>query len=423
MNPQNSERNSAQNSAGPAQSAQAGRPAQPAAPAEPALDAEQSARSADSTRSTDPAHSARSAPGGTVRPGGAWPASLLLDDELGETADEAALRLLMQDAVSGLQPAPDALDHLRRAVPARRQRRRQAMVGAAAVVLLAGMAIPALLRATGATGTADTAATGLASAHTGAPDEDGHTSAWGDSGVSTGEPPPGRPGDVPTTPPLTPGPGTDPANPPVSTSGTLVAVPDCSSTHLGQGTSQAETPDSNGQVYGWFRVTNVSDLACAVPNAGVVQAFAQGAADPSKIQVVDHTDGDAATGLPAATAGPVVLNPGDDYEVAFAFVPVSDGNSGCPVTPTPTPTTPTPTDSPTESPATTGGSDSGTSGNSASTQLGNDAPASPDPGSITLSHTPAAGAPVVDGPVIQGACAGTVYTTTAIPEAAATPAS
>jgi len=396
MNPRNSSQ--------PAQSGQGG-------PAEPALEAEQSATSAGS------------APGGTARPGGARPPSLLLDDELGETADEAALRLLMRDAVSGLQPAPDALDHLRRAVPARRQRRRQAMVGAAAVVLLAGMAVPALLRATGATGTTDTAATGLATAHTGAPDEDGHTSAWGDSGVSTGEPPPGRPGDVPTTPSSTPGAGTDPANPPVATSGTLVAVPDCASTQLGQATSQAEAPDSNGQVYGWFRVTNISELTCTVPNAGVVQAAAQGAADPSKIQVVDHTDGDAATGLPAATAAPVVLNPGDDYEVAFAFVPVNDGNSGCPVTPTPTPSTPTPTDSPTESPAATGGSDSGTSGNSASTQLGNDAPTTPDSGSITLNHTPAAGAPVVDGPVIQGACAGTVYTTTAIPEAAATPAS
>jgi len=234
------------------------------------------------------------------------------------------------------------------------------------------------------------------------------------------------PGDVPTSQSPAASAGSDPANPPVTLSGTSVAAPDCAGSQLGQGTSQADAPDSDGRVYGWFRVANVSDSACTVPNGGVVQAAAQGAADASRIQVVDHTAGDAATALPTASATvPVVLYPGDDYEVEFAWVPATDaGSGGCPVTPTASPTTATPTESPTDSPTTTtGGTDSSGTGNTASTQLGNDAPASSDPGSIALSHTPAAGAPVVTGPVIEGACAGTVYTTPAIAEAAATPTS
>ena len=43
--------------------------------------------------------------------------------------DEEALRRLMKAAVQGIEPTPDALHHLRRAVPARRAHRRQVLVG------------------------------------------------------------------------------------------------------------------------------------------------------------------------------------------------------------------------------------------------------------------------------------------------------
>lgn len=199
---------------------------------------------------------------------------------------------------------------------------------------------------------------------------------------------------------------------------------------LGNGTSKADAPDSGGRVYGWFRLANVSDSPCTVPSGGIVKVVAQGAADPARIQVVGHTQGDAAAGLPSdPSTGPVVLGPGQRYEVAFAWVPDGDGPGGCPTTPTTppttptTPTTPTPTATPTDTTgADPGGTDPGTVGNAASPQLGEDAPASPPPGSVTLNHTPATGSPVIDGPVIPDACAGTIYTTSAIPEAPATPA-
>ncbi|WP_405583509.1 hypothetical protein [Streptomyces sp. NBC_01190] len=347
-------------------------------------------------------------------------------DPFGESADEAALRALLRDAVSGLHGSPQALDHLRRAIPIRRQRRRQALVGAAAAVVLVGLAVPALVRATGSSRGAGVTAASASSSHTGAPGEDGHTTAWGDSHGHPGQksPAPGA-GQQPTPPPAGAGKATSAAPTPT---GTAPDAPVCASTQLGQGTSQADAPDSGGRVYGWFRLANVSDTACTVPSGGVVQAVAQGAADLSRIQVVDHTAGDPAAGLPAAPSnGPVVLSPGQQYEVAFAWVPSGDGPGGCPVPPTtPPPTTPPPTDTPSDPPTTGtagGATDPSSTGNAASTQLGEDAPTSPAAGSVVLNHTPSVGGPVVEGPVIEDVCAGTVYTTPVIPEPADSPSS
>ena len=55
--------------------------------------------------------------------------------------DEVALCRLLRGAVQDLEPADGTLDHLHRAVPARRARRRQGVVGAAAAALLIGTAI------------------------------------------------------------------------------------------------------------------------------------------------------------------------------------------------------------------------------------------------------------------------------------------
>jgi hypothetical protein len=339
----------------------------------------------------------------------------------GESADEEALRALMHDAVRDLQGAPDALDHLRRAIPVRRQRRRQAMVGAAATLVLAAMAIPALVHAAGESGGSAAAPAGVASSQTARPGEDGHARP---SGGPSGQAATSGPGGTPTQAHPTTGPGGQ-VTPSATPTETGSPTPDCSSAQLGQGASSADAPDANGRVYGWFRVANVSGTTCTVPSGGLVHAVAQGSADASRIQVVGHTAGDPATSLPAATDGPVVLKPGEDYEVAFAWVPAVDGPGGC-TPPTTPPASPTPTDTATSS---AGGTDAGTgsaAGPGAATgadtpQPGSD-PTTPPPGSVALNHTPAAGAPVVDGPVIQNACAGTVYTTSAIPESTGTPA-
>jgi hypothetical protein len=352
----------------------------------------------------------------------------------GETADEEALRALMRDAVSDLQGSPDALEYLRRAVPQRRQRRRQAMVGAAATLVLAVVAIPALVHAAGSGSDPATTAAGVRPTATDGLGEDGHAQLPGRPTWQTSAGPDSSPGK--------PHPSTGsggPALPPTTPTTTGAPVPDCTGDQLGQGASSADSPDGDGTVYGWFRLSNVSDTPCTVPSGGLVQALAQGDADPSRIQVVTHTAGDAAAALPT-TAGPVVLKPGEDYKVDFAWVPSGDGPGGCTVPTTP-PTTPTPSDTPTAG----GGTDAGTgttagggTGTGADTGSANSAdaagaadtppdsgsdPTTPASGSIALNHTPAAGAPVVAGPVIQNVCAGTVYTAAPIADAGAAPAS
>ncbi|WP_435178484.1 hypothetical protein [Actinacidiphila sp. bgisy145] len=337
-------------------------------------------------------------PGGADGEGG-------LDDGL--TADEAALRVLMHRAVDGLHASPDALEHLRRAVPMRRQRRRQAILGAAAAALLVCVAVPAVLRVAHRTGHTAAAPVGVGSSYSLAPGTDGHHKGGqaDPSDKATHSPdgtrtPSGRSTGHHTTPPVT-----------------GAAVPDCSSTQLGQGVSEAGSPDADGRVYGWFRVSNVSASSCTVPSPGVIRAVAHGSADQAAIQVVGHTVGDPASGLPATMSeSPIVLLPGQGYEVAFAWVPTT-GTGGCTAaTTSPTTSTATPTATGTQS--SDQGTGSGSSGGSVQSADG----ASPTtaPASVTLDHTPAAGAPVVTGPVIQGACAGTVYTTAAIAESAST---
>ncbi|MCZ9347385.1 hypothetical protein NGM37_57770, partial [Streptomyces sp. TRM76130] len=55
------------------------------------------------------------------------------------------MRRLLHRAVEEVEPREGALEQLRRAVPARRARKRQAAVGMAAAALLIGTAVPALL--------------------------------------------------------------------------------------------------------------------------------------------------------------------------------------------------------------------------------------------------------------------------------------
>ncbi|WP_256640675.1 hypothetical protein [Streptomyces murinus] len=341
-----------------------------------------------------------------ARPGaeGEWLARTLG----GLGSDEAAVRRLLHSAVDGVEPGAGTLERLRRAVPARRARKRQAAVGMAAAALFFGTAIPALVHVSDSGGSdPDTAMAGQSSQARSGSGHDKDKGSGTDGGRGTDGSPvqpgkgPGKPGDKDSG-----GAGDSGAAGAANPSATLAAgVPVCTPAQLGSVTGSAAAPDSTGIVYGTFRVSNVSSGPCAVSGAGTVGASAQGAADPAKIAVVRHAAGDAATGLPdpSQEATGLVLQPGAAYQEKFAFVP----SETCPTTGGPTGgtdggATPDPSPTPSDGPADIG-SASGTT-----PQLGTgDTTAD---GGVLITHTPASGGPTASAKV-PGECAGTVYYT------------
>lgn len=351
-------------------------------------------------------------------------------DSLGSSLgslDEQALRRLLHGAVEDLEPSPDALEHLRRAVPARRTRRRQAVVGAAAAVILGATALPALIHVATTAGTADDHAANAASSR-----QRTHELTGGQRGADGDEVEPEhshgstRPEERKkdeekkreeerkkdggsATGPTGSIAGTAPAPGP-----TLIAAsPTCDRDQLGKGTSTVGAADKNGKIYGTFRVVNVSGTVCSVAGSGVVTAHAQGSADSTRVTVVDHTSGDAAPALPDPSVQPsqVILQPGQAYEIKFAWVPAADGGpSGCarPTAPTATPQTTAATAAP-----------------SATKTEEKVQPQDPDqpkpPATVVLSHTPDVGEPKAADATLPDACAGTIYRTG--PLAAQTPPS
>lgn len=361
----------------------------------------------------------------------------MMDDHTppGGASGEEELRILLRGAVEGLQPSADALERLRDAVPARRTRnRRAAFVGAAAAVLLAGAAIPAALHLSAAEGAAtDHPAMAGHGEATGdkrdSPVSDPHQNGFGSLPKTTdsfGEVPSaggvtGQPNATagPSANALTAGPsgaGTSagPAGsggsaagsgplPPVAAPG----VPGCGADQLGV-VGSARAPETDGRVYGSFRVTNVSAQGCAVNGQDTMTAAAAaapgtGAGSSSGVPVVGHTAGDPASGLlpdPAAAAPALVLPPNTAYEVRFAWVP--SGQTCAPAT------TDTGGKSPQTEPAgATGGTGSGP-------VVEPQAGASQAPAGVAVSHTPQSGA-TTTRTTIPEACGGTVYRTGAIP--------
>ncbi|MFF9147789.1 hypothetical protein ACF1BN_23335 [Streptomyces sp. NPDC014861] len=378
---------------------------------------------------------------------------LMTDFERAPGEDELALRRLLQGAVSGLEPSTDSLDHLRRAVPARRARKRQALVGAAAAAVLIGTAVPALVHVAGSPGV--TAANPALAGH--------GEQAQGGTGAEAENPATTKAPSVKVSP--TTGPtkdhtkGTGHPDPEDSPTASGTAAGPGATLSCGRGTLQSagaynSGPDATGVVYGGFTIVNASGKPCVVDGDGLVGVSTTGSADPNRIGVVRHSDGDPATGLPAPSAesASVLLGPGDSYQVKFAWVP----SEGCPtlgpvdppIEPTPTEPTPTatepspppptePTPTPTEpSPPTptdggegttpggadAGGGTGGTGGGSGSgsgsgTDSGVDSGlttqlvrADPVQGGVVVSHTAEPGDPTVST-VLSGACAGTVYRT------------
>ncbi|MFE1443977.1 hypothetical protein [Streptomyces sp. NPDC058739] len=352
-----------------------------------------------------------------------------LDEQSSEGlgSDELALRRMLHDAVQDVEPRDGTLDHLRRAVPARRARKRQAAVGMAAAALFLGTAVPALVHVTGAAGPdANPSIAGHGSAAQGGAGEGenqgGGDAAGGGTGGRTDGSPDGDTASDEQEQGATTGPGSGSSADP--TASAEADAPACTADQL-SASGQTGAPDSTGAVYGGFRVTNVSDGSCQVGGAGTVTPVAQGATDPTRVSLANHAAGDAAVGLPdpSLEVGRLVLLPGAAYEVKFAWVPsescstdtgsgggtgggtgtgtgggTGGGDTGG-ATPTPTPTDST--GSTTEGTTTTG--EPGTS-TQLLTEDGGTA------GSVGVSYTAEAGGPSVST-TVPDACAGTVYRT------------
>ncbi|MCN9241813.1 hypothetical protein NGF19_13595 [Streptomyces sp. RY43-2] len=335
-------------------------------------------------------------------------------------SDELALRRMLHDTVGGIEPREGTLEYLRRAVPARRARKRQAVIGMAAAALFIGTAIPAFVHVSHRAGDdADPSIAGHATQaqeHSGKGKGDSDSGSSGSAGTSgttadkedkdhpkgKDEKDKGEKGEA--------GGGADPTASAQSASA-------CTAGQLGNGVASEGGPDAAGTVYGTFRVTNTSTTSCTVSSAGSVFAVAQGSADPSRISVLNHVSGDAASALPEPSRNltSLVLPPKGAYEVKFAWVPSEacsatggtgggtggtggeEGGGGVP-SPDPTPT----------SSSSTGDDTVITQTEGMSPQLMREEGAAD--GSVVVSHTPATGSATARA-TIPNACAGTVYRT------------
>ncbi|MFF3612685.1 hypothetical protein [Streptomyces sp. NPDC002580] len=347
---------------------------------------------------------------GTDQPGPEGPGSDVRPDILGLGgpgldglgSDELALRRLLQQAVEEIEPTDGTLDHLRRAVPARRARKRQAVVGMAAAALFVGMAIPAFVHVSNSSGANANPSNAANQTDVQGGENEGKANGGGknagdSNGTSKGQGEDGKKHSSGGKDTGASGAATGGAGP----SASAPAATACTSAQLGGASGAAAGPDSTGTVYGSFTVSNVSTTVCTVTGAGTVGTLAQGAADAGRIGVATHVAGDAAAGLPdpSAEVTSLVLQPGTSYVVKFAWVP----SATCPtVEPTPDPT-------PTEGATDTGGTAGETGGGSSvATQLLRTDGV--QPGSVVISSTAATGGASASV-TVPDACAGTVYHT------------
>lgn len=316
-------------------------------------------------------------------------------------SDELALRRLLHQAVDTIEPTDGTLAHLRRAVPARRARKRQAVVGMAAAALFMGTAIPAFVHVSNSSGAnANPSIAANSSAAQGGANQDKGTGtgdgkeAGGSGGTSKGKDTGGRT----EKPGKGHGAGSGAATGGAGPSASALNAAACTTEQLGGATGTAAGPDSTGAVYGSFTVSNVSTTACTVTGAGSFNASAQGAAEQAKIGVASHVAGDAAGGLPdpSTEVTSLVLQPGGSYVVKFAWVP----SETCPTIP------PSPDPTPTEGATDTGGTAS--EGVGAAPQLYVED--SVQDGSVRVSSTAATGGAGASVDVAN-ACAGTVIHT------------
>ncbi|WP_327254144.1 hypothetical protein [Streptomyces sp. NBC_01244] len=348
--------------------------------------------------------------------------------------EEDELRVLLRGVVGGIEPSGDALERLRRGVPARRVRNHRILVAAAAAVVVLGGSVPVGLYMTsgaggdsgrsltaghGRSGDSSKDGSGLHQNGSARPkpkrssdkdkdkDRDKDKDKDGENGSSSSPTPPGgfpSTGGPDITPPrASPGSGATGsvgggALPPPASS----EVPNCTQSQVGvSGSTRA--PSAGGKVYGSFKVTNVSSKSCTVrgPESLTAGPASEGGAG---VAVVNHVTGDAATGLlpdPSVETLKLVLSPNASYEVRFAWVPPEGGCPGA--------------DGTGES-----GTPEGGTGDTPDAEAGTDTgqvQAETPPLGAVVSHTPNTSGP--DGPTTQTtvaeACGGTVYRTGVIP--------
>ncbi|WP_336298817.1 hypothetical protein [Streptomyces cinnabarinus] len=326
--------------------------------------------------------------------------------------EELDLRQLLRDAVQEIEPRDGTLEHLRRAVPARRARKRQALVGMAAAALFVGTAVPALVHVSNTTGPGanpsvaghGTQAQGGASQ--GVDPDNGESSSGGSSGTTEDQGPEneqqendGKDNGG--------GNGSGGSADPAATADTGAAV--CTAEQLAVAAAGADAPDAVGAVYGTFRFTNSSLTACTVTNPGSLNLVPGGAADATKLSTARHISGDPAASLPdpSVELTSLLLQPGSAYEVKFAWVP----SETCPTTGENSGGTtggePSPDPTPSDSTGTTGGTSTGADAGTSTQLLTADGTVD---GTVTVTNTAEPGAPTAQT-TISGACAGTVYWT------------
>ncbi|MFD8823274.1 hypothetical protein ACFV1C_13055 [Streptomyces sp. NPDC059605] len=329
--------------------------------------------------------------------------------------DEVALRRMLHGAVRDIEPRDGTLDRLQRAVPVRRAKRRQAVVGLAAAALLIGTAVPAFVHVANSDGSsaANPAIAGHGEQAQGGNGTEGGSEHEGkDSGGHTDGRTDGDPGHPESTssPADSRGQGengnlaggtADPDRTEVA------AMAACGPGQLGVASAETGAAGADGTVYGTFRIANVSGTECSVNNGGSVGFQTMGAADETRIMVVHHTAGDAASGLPdpSQEQRTVLLKPSMSYEVKFAWVP----KDTCPTAGASPSPTPTEGGGGGAGGATVSGAGSGDGTTDMDAQfLGEDGGI--QDGSVSVMHTPEAGAPVAAA-TIPNACAGTIYRT------------
>ncbi|ONK13019.1 DUF4232 domain-containing protein [Streptomyces sp. MP131-18] len=257
----------------------------------------------------------------------------------GPLNDEDRLRELLRDVVDGIKPSTDSLDQLRQAVPARRRRKRQLLLGTAASVALLGLGAPIVVTAAAGSGGGSDQARDIR----GGTPLDGEDRAGGSSDESLGRYAPGSEAPLPgehaeggIDPSLPGGAGgegqSDGASPdPEVTMG--VTSPTCDRSQLGEVETVLEPPDGQGRIYGLIRLANVSDQPCRVRGNGELAALPLAQGGSADVQIVDRTEGDRATELPAPDESfeELVLPPGEAYQVQFAWVPAETSIGSCEV--------------------------------------------------------------------------------------------
>ena len=331
----------------------------------------------------------------------------------GFDSDELALRRMLQQAVQEIEPRDGTLDHLRRAVPARRARKRQALVGMAAACLFVGTAVPALVHVSNSTDTSVNSSNAghgeqaQGGAGQGKETEGGESTSGGSAGKTEDK---GKGSEKDEDKGTGTGPGSGSSGSGDSSATSPVGVAACTADQLG-GSGTTEVPDSSGAVYGTFSFSNISTADCSVSGPGTIGLAPGGAADGAKITDLRHVAGDPAAALPdpSVELTSLVLKPGGSYQVRFAWVPSeacpttndpTGGSTGGPDDPTPTPTQ-TENNSGTTDGTSTGG-DTGTS-----TQLMTEDTTAD--GTVTVINTSAAGTTATV--MVSNACAGVVYWT------------